>query len=105
MLGVLVLRLRVKVGGHYSMFPGKLLHGAVFRYLSAHSPALANELHARQTKPFTIGFFRRAEKKPGTLLRAQEVVTDWLLLTRKLSQSSIFLPKYMGSLTPDTLLS
>ncbi len=73
MLGVLVLRLRVKVGGHYSMFPGKLLHGAVFRYLSAHSPALANELHARQTKPFTIGFFRRAEKKPGTLLRAQEV--------------------------------
>ena len=73
MLGVLVLRLRVKVGGHYSVFPGKLLHGAVFRYLSAHSPALANELHARQTKPFTIGFFRRAEKKSGTLLRAQEV--------------------------------
>ena len=57
MLGILVLRLRTERGGHYSMFPGKLLHGALFRCIAAYDATFAAELHARKMKPFTIGFF------------------------------------------------
>ena len=46
MLGILVLRLRTERGGHYSMFPGKLLHGALFRCIAAYDPAFASE-HGR----------------------------------------------------------
>lgn len=73
MLGVLVLRLRVKVGGHYSMFPGKLLHGAFFHCLSTYDPTLAADLHTRKIKPFTIGFFRRTGKTCPAIPRAQEL--------------------------------
>ncbi|MBF1694800.1 MAG: CRISPR-associated protein Cas6, partial [Selenomonas sp.] len=73
MLGILVLRLRTERGGHYSMFPGKLLHGALFRCIAAYDPAFASELHARKMKPFTIGFFQRTDRSATAVLRAQEL--------------------------------
>ena len=73
MLGILVLRLRTERGGHYSMFPGKLLHGALFRCIAAYDPAFASELHARKMKPFTIGFFQRTGRRATAVLRAQEL--------------------------------
>ena len=73
MLGILVLRLRVKVGGHYSIFPGKLLHGTFFHYLSTCAPALGDALHTRKIKPFTIGFFRRTGKPLPVIPRAQDL--------------------------------
>ena len=73
MLGILILRLRVASGGHYSLFPGKLLHGAIFRCIAAYDDALAGELHARQTKPFTIGVLRRVGKKTAAIPHAREI--------------------------------
>jgi CRISPR-associated protein Cas6 len=73
MLGILVLRLRVKVGGHYSIFPGKLLHGTFFHYLSTCAPTLGDDLHTRKIKPFTIGFFRRTGKPLPVIPRAQDL--------------------------------
>ena len=73
MLGILVLRLRTERGGHYSMFPGKLLHGALFRCIATYDAAFASELHARKMKPFTIGFFRRTGRSATAVLRAQEL--------------------------------
>ena len=73
MLGVLLLRLRVVRGGHYSIFPGKLLHGAFFRYLSAYDAAIADALHARAVKPFTIGFLRRRAQQDKAVPRVQDL--------------------------------
>ena len=73
MLGVLVLRLRVERGGHYSIFPGKLVHGAFFHYLSTCASALGDELHTRKVKPFTIGYFRRTGKHTAAIPRVQEL--------------------------------
>ena len=64
MLGVVVYRLRTEVGGHFTMFPGKLLHGALFRYFSAYDAALAADVHARQAKPFTVGSLYRTDTVP-----------------------------------------
>ena len=73
MLGVLVLRLRVERGGHYSMFPGKLLHGAIFRCIAAYDDVLAGELHAGRVKPFTVGMLRRVGKSFGAVPQAREL--------------------------------
>lgn len=73
MLGVLVLRLRVERGGHYSMFPGKLLHGALFRCIAAYNAPLAGDLHERRVKPFTVGMLRRAGKSCGAVPQTREL--------------------------------
>lgn len=73
MLAVLLLRLRVVCGGHYSIFPGKLLHGAIFRCFSTYDAAYADDLHTRTVKPFTIGFLRRIGQQGGAALRAQDL--------------------------------
>ena len=73
MLGILVLRLRTERGGHYSMFPGKLLHGALFCCMAAYDDALADELHAGRVKPFTIGMLRRVGKSFGAVPQAREL--------------------------------
>ena len=73
MLGVLVLRLRTERGGHYSIFPGKLLHGAVFHCIAAYNAAFAADLHARTVKPFTVGMLRRARNSCGTVSQEREL--------------------------------
>ena len=86
MLGILVYRLRTVRGGHYSMFPGKMLHGAFFHHLAAYDSALATEFHECSVKPFTIGCLHRAGAQGGAVPHAQEMnelhcsVGDELLL-------------------------
>lgn len=61
MLGVIVYQLRTEIGGHFTMFPGKLLHGALFRCFAAYDAALSEDFHGRSIKPFTIGALRPSD--------------------------------------------
>lgn len=76
MLGVLVYRLRVETGGHFTLFPGRLLHGALFHYLSERSAELSADFHARQIKPFTIGCLQRADRRRAPSANAEKTFNE-----------------------------